>query len=148
MRAKDFLPEKKRDPKGVAQGVADFGTDFADKLVKTFGGDNKLSNIQKPTGGDRLRNLVGLGKDKPSSSSSKDDAKAPEKNTKAPAPTPEPAQKLPRQEDIKPGSAYSDGKVTWTFDGTKWSDGKNMLNSKTGYRNFVVALQKGKAIQA
>ena len=43
MRAKDFLPEKKRDPKGVAQGVADFGTDFADKLVKTFGGDNTVS---------------------------------------------------------------------------------------------------------
>ena len=41
MRAKEFLPE--RDPKGVAQGVADYTTDFADKMIKTFGGGTTVS---------------------------------------------------------------------------------------------------------
>ena len=59
-----------------------------------------------------------------------------------------PAKKLPRPDEVKPGSAYSDSKGTWTFDGTKWSDGKNFIDNPTGYKNFIVALQKGKAIEA
>ena len=92
-----------------------------------------------------MRHSLGFGKDKSKT------AKAPAKNTKASAPEPKqsaPAKKLPRPDEEKPGSAYSDSKGTWTFDGTKWSDGKNFIDNPTGYKNFIVALQKGKAIEA
>lgn len=75
---------------------------------------------------------------------SKKDTKTKTKPT--PTPTPDPkaqTQKQPKTiDDLKPGSAYNDGTVTWTWTGSDWSDGAVKLKPETGWKGFNKAKNK------
>ena len=139
MRAKDFIIEKGGDDGSVRAGMDAWMNDLGDKMAATFGGKRQM---QKPTGGDRLRKAVGLGKD-----AKVEPAKA-EKPAEKPAPQKVEPAKVPKINDVNPGSAYNDGKATWEFDGTKWNSGTQSISTQDGYKNFVKASKSGKAFIA
>jgi len=138
MRAKDFIIEKDGGDDGsVRKGMDAWMNDLGDKMAATFGGKRQM---QKPTGGDRLRKAVGLGKD-----AKIEPAKKVTAQDVAPKPVP---VKVPKIGDIKPGSAYNDGKAVWEFDGTKWNSGTQSISTQDGYKNFLKANKSGKAFVA
>ena len=116
-------------------------------MSKKYGGSHGSKEPKKPGFGSALRKGLGLGGD------DKKTAKAPKTNTKAAAPTVEPkvvAKGSPIKDvgSLPSGSAYQDGKSTWTYTGTEWTDGTNKLDANTGWRKFQNALQKGQAFVA
>ena len=117
-------------------------TNFAKAASKKYGGVHGSKEPKKPGFGSALRKGLGLGGDeKPSK------AKAPKGNTKTTAPT----EKLPAIRDVGDlpnGSAYQDGKSTWTYTGTEWTDGTNKLDANAGWRKFQKALKNNQAFIA
>jgi len=75
-----------------------------------------------------------------------DTSKKDTKTKATPKPTPDPkaqTQKEPKTiDDLKPGSAYNDGTVTWTWTGSDWSDGAVKLKPETGFKQFKKAKNK------
>jgi hypothetical protein len=125
-------------------------SNFAKKASKKYGGAHGNKEPIKPGFGSALRKGLGLG---PDDSKGSKTAKAPKTNTKASAPSVEPkvvAKGDPVRDvgDLPSGSAYQDGKSTWTYTGTEWTDGKNKLDANTGWRKFQKAIQKGQAFVA
>lgn len=131
--------------KGIDKAGA-WGKDAVNKFSKAWGGAGKgpSDNIG---GGDTLRKMVGLGKDKVSNTT----ADAPKGNTKAPAPTAssKPSTKINKIDNLPVGSAYSDDKETiWKWSGTGWTDGKTIKASQEGFKEFLKAQSKGKVLVA
>ena len=126
-------------------------SNFAKKVSKKYGGAHGSKEPIKPGFGSALRKGLGLAPD--DGKGSKKTAKAPKTNTKASAPSVEP-KVVTKGDPIKDvgslpsGSAYQDGKSTWTYTGTEWTDGKNKLDANTGWRKFQKAIQKGQAFVA
>jgi hypothetical protein len=122
-------------------------TNFAKRASKKYGGAHGNKEPIKPGFGSALRKGLGLGPDKEPADDEDDKAKAPKGNTKTTAPT----EKLPAIKDVgnlPNGSAYQDGKSTWTYTGTEWTDGTNKLDSNTGWKKFQKALKNNQAFIA
>tara|TARA_Y100000022_G_scaffold91051_2_gene78571 strand:- start:8210 stop:8707 length:498 start_codon:yes stop_codon:yes gene_type:complete len=121
----------------------------AKQMSKKYGGAHGSKEPIKPGFGSALRKGLGLGPDDGKGKT----AKAPKTNTKASAPTVEPkvvkkGSPIKDVGDLPSGSAYQDGKSTWTYTGTEWTDGKNKIDANTGWRKFQKAIQKGQAFVA
>ncbi len=127
-------------------------TNFAKKVSKKYGGAHGSKEPIKPGFGSALRKGLGLAPDDGKGGKT---AKAPKTNTKASAPgadvKPTEIKKgnpIKDVGDLPSGSAYQDGKSTWTYTGTEWTDGTNKLDANTGWRKFQKAIQKGQAFVA
>ena len=123
---------------------------FAKQASTKYGGAHGNKQPKKPGFGGALRKGLGLAPDDGKGSKT---AKAPKTNTKAAAPTVEPkvvkkGDPIRDVGDLPSGSAYQDGKSTWTYTGTEWTDGTNKLDANTGWRKFQKAIQKGQAFVA
>ena len=131
-------------------GVEYFGGDdgaiagAAKQASKKYGGAHGNKEPIKPGFGSALRKGLGLGPDDGK-------AKAPKGNTKTKAPTLKAPEKKPAIKDVGDlpnGSAYQDGKSTWTYTGTEWTDGTNKLDANTGWKKFQKALKNNQAFIA
>lgn len=125
---------------------------FAKAASKKYGGAHGSKEPKKPGFGSALRKGLGLAPDDGKGGKGKT-AKAPKTNTKASAPSVEPkvvtkGSPIKDVGSLPSGSAYQDGKSTWTYTGTEWTDGKNKLDANTGWRKFQKAIQKGQAFVA